>query len=130
MVFIRKTKEYMLHLGSKEEVFRTAKSLRHQMTEAEKALWNELKGRKLNGLKFRRQHPISRYIADFYCHEKKLIIEVDGEIHGHVSSIEHDENRSAELARLGIHVVRFTNDQVLKKLSKVIDKINEITKKI
>jgi cyclase len=129
MVFIRKTKEYMLHLGAKEEVFRTAHSLRYQMTEAEKMLWDELKDRKLNGLKFRRQHPVNRYIADFYCHEKKLIIEVDGGIHEHNSTIEHDENRSAELERLGIRVVRFTNDQVLNNLKNVTDKIKEITGK-
>jgi very-short-patch-repair endonuclease len=129
MVFIRKTKEYMLHLGAKEEVFRTAHSLRHQMTAAEKVLWSELKSRKLNGWKFRRQHPINRYIADFYCHEKKLVIEVDGGIHEHTSSIEHDENRSAELDRLGIRVIRFTNEQILKNRNTVIDKIKEITAK-
>ncbi|MCX6243566.1 MAG: endonuclease domain-containing protein [Bacteroidetes bacterium] len=127
MVFIKKTKEYMLHLDAKEEVFRSAHALRHQMTEAETVLWEELKGRNLNGLKFRRQHPVNRYIADFYCHEKKLVIEVDGGIHEHNSVIEHDENRSAELERLGICVVRFTNDQVLNNIKSVINKIREIT---
>jgi len=82
------------------------------MTGAEKILWKELKNRNLNGLKFRRQHPIHFYIADFYCHEKRLVIEVDGEIHKRRAVKEHDENRSAELDRLGINVIRFTNDQV------------------
>jgi very-short-patch-repair endonuclease len=123
MVFIRRTREYLLHLGANEEQFQTARSLRHEMTEAEKVLWNELKNRKLNGLKFRRQHPIHYYIADFYCHEKKLIIEVDGEIHKNRDIREHDENRSAEFERLGIRVVRVTNEQVLNSLGEVIDTI-------
>jgi very-short-patch-repair endonuclease len=123
MVFIRRTKEYMLHLGANEEQFGAARSLRHKMTEAESGLWNELKGRKMNGLKFRRQHPIHYYIADFYCHEKKLIIEVDGGIHKDKSIKEHDENRSAEFERLGIRVLRVTNEQVMNSLGEVIELI-------
>ena len=97
------------------------------MTEAEVVLWNELKGRKLNGLKFRRQHPVHYYIADFYCHEKKLIIEVDGEIHQSNSAKEHDENRTAELEESGIIVLRFTNKQVLTALNKVLHDILQFT---
>jgi very-short-patch-repair endonuclease len=128
MVYIRKTREYLLHLGAKEEFFDTAHSLRHNMTEAERILWNELKNRKMNGLKFRRQHPIHYYIADFYCHEKKLIIEVDGGIHKDAAVEEHDENRTAELERLGIRVIRVTNEQVLNSLVEVIDTIKRSIK--
>jgi very-short-patch-repair endonuclease len=95
------------------------------MTKAEKVLWNELKNRKMCGLKFRRQYPIHYYIADFYCHEKRLIIEVDGGIHRDKSVREHDENRSAELEGLGIRVIRVTNEQILKSLDEVIDKIKK-----
>jgi len=93
------------------------------MTKAEKTLWNELKNRKLMGLKFRRQHPIHIYIADFFCHEKKLIIEVDGGIHEETERKENDLNRSAELDRLGISVIRFSNDQVLNHLDRVLVEI-------
>jgi cyclase len=124
MVFIRRTREYLLHLGAKEEQFQTARSMRHEMTEAESLLWNELKNRKMSGLKFRRQHPIHYYVADFYCHEKKLIIEVDGGIHNSKATKEHDENRSAEFERLGIRVIRVTNEQVLNSWGEVIEKIN------
>jgi very-short-patch-repair endonuclease len=125
MVFIRRTKEYLLHLGANEDQFQSARSLRHGMTEAERVLWNELKNRKMNGMKFRRQHPIHYYIADFYCHEKKLIIEVDGGIHKDKAIREHDENRSAEFERLGIKVIRITNEQVLTSLGDVIEVIKK-----
>jgi very-short-patch-repair endonuclease len=123
MVFIRKTRDYLLHLGAREETFNTAHALRNSMTEAEKILWNELKSRKLQGLKFRRQHPIHWYIADFYCHEKRLVIEIDGGIHMKTSVKEHDDNRSAEFDRLGVHVIRFTNEQVFKSKEKVLEEI-------
>jgi len=123
MVFIRRTREYFLHLGANEEQFQTARSMRHKMTDAESVLWNALKNRKMCGLKFRRQHPIHYYVADFYCHEKKIIIEVDGGIHNSKATKEHDENRSAEFERLGIRVIRVTNEQVLNSPDEVIDKI-------
>ena len=126
MAFIRRTKGYLLHLGANEDQFQAARLLRHGMTEAERVLWNELKNRKMNGMKFRRQHPIHYYIADFYCHEKKLIIEVDGGIHKNKSIREHDENRSAEFEKMGISVIRVTNEQVLNSLGEVIDKIKRI----
>ena len=125
MIFKRKTKEYVLHLGAKEELIHYAQSLRHQMTEAEKVLWSELKNRKLKGLKFRRQHPLHYYVADFYCHELRLVIEVDGGIHYAQSIKEHDENRSAELGDFGINVIRVTNEEVLNSLAETMEKIKE-----
>jgi len=120
MVYISKSREYMLHLDAADGTFEKAHTLRHSMTDAEKILWNELKNRKFMGLKFRRQHPIHRYIGDFYCHEKKLIIEVDGAIHDQEDAHEHDLNRTAELDRLGICVIRFKNEQVLNQLDEVL----------
>jgi len=123
MVYIDKGREYLLHLDAGESVFNKAHSLRKSMTDAEKMLWNELKNRKFMGLKFRRQHPIHRYIGDFYCHEKRLIIEVDGEIHDQEETNEHDLNRTAELDRLGISVIRFRNEQVFNQLNQVLHEI-------
>jgi very-short-patch-repair endonuclease len=123
MAFVGKTREFLLHLDASEETFQRASSLRHAMTAAEKLLWDRLKNRKLNGLKFRRQHPIHLYIADFYCHEKRLIVEVDGGIHNKLPVKEHDENRSAELDRLGITVIRFTNEQIIQNIEKVLEQI-------
>jgi very-short-patch-repair endonuclease len=71
----------ILNLGAKNKDFVNAKVLRKTMTDAEILLWKALRNRRLNGFKFRRQHPIKGFIADFYCHEARLVIEVDGEIH-------------------------------------------------
>ena len=123
MAYIGRTRDYLLHLNAGEDVFRKAHELKHPMTDAEKLLWDKIRNRKLYGLKFRRQHPLHYYIADFYCHEKRLIVEVDGGIHLHAEVKEHDENRSAELERLGITVIRFTNDQIFEQLEQVLEEI-------
>jgi very-short-patch-repair endonuclease len=111
------TNHSRLHLGSISSTFEKAKNLRKTTTEAEKLLWN--------GLKFRRQHPILRYIADFYCHEAKLIVEVDGEIHNDVNALEYDAGRSHELKELDIKVIRFTNNEILKSIDSVLQQIND-----
>ena len=67
--------------AAKPDIYKKAKELRKSMTVAEELLWNRLKNNKLGGLKFRRQHPLDIFIADFYCHKLKLVIEIDGEIH-------------------------------------------------
>ncbi|MEI6455049.1 MAG: endonuclease domain-containing protein [bacterium] len=128
MAYIGKTRDYLLNLNAGKEVFHKAIDLRHPMTKAEKLLWDKIRNRKLRGLKFRRQHAIHYYIADFYCHEKRLIIEVDGGIHLDAEVREHDENRTAELDRLGIAVIRFTNEQILEHLEEVLDEIVSHTK--
>jgi len=125
MVIVGKTISFELHLGADEETFRRAKRLRRDMTEAERILWDELKGRKLDSLKFRRQHPLKFYIADFYCHEQKLVIEIDGEMHNEEQYIEHDDQRTAVLEEYGIRIIRFTNDQVNNKLNQVKQEIRE-----
>lgn len=96
------------------------------MTESEKALWEELRNRKMLGLKFRRQHPLHWYVADFYCHEKRLVIEIDGGVHNRKEIKEHDLNRTAELERLGIRVIRFTNEEILSSKEMVLKKIIDI----
>jgi len=93
------------------------------MTIAEKILWQKLRNNQVNGLKFRRQHPVDIFILDFYCHERKLAIEVDGGIHIQIDQKEWDENRTFELNELGIKVLRFTNDEVIYGIREVIDSI-------
>jgi very-short-patch-repair endonuclease len=119
-----KLKEDNLHLGSNGMTFIKAKTLRHAMTEAEIVLWDALKNGKLNGFKFRRQHPILRFIADFYCHEAKLVVEVDGEIHNDLTNTERDEGRTLELNEYGIRIIRFTNDEVSNNLNEVLKRIH------
>jgi cyclase len=100
-------------------IFARAKELRKSMTEAEKLLWNYLKAG-VDGLKFRRQHPLGIYIADFYCHPIKLIIELDGKIHDKPEVKILDEQRETELKNWGYEVIRFTNDALYKEIEKVL----------
>ena len=117
--------------GANSSTKRTAAMLRRNMTLAELILWKKLKDRKIFNTKFRKQHPISFFIVDFYCHEYKLVVEVDGEIHNEQELIEHDLNRTAELNKYEIEILRFTNDQVIYKIDWVIKivlkKITELT---
>jgi very-short-patch-repair endonuclease len=113
-----------LNLGAKNTDFSNAKVLRKTMTDAEKLLWNALRNRRLNGFKFRKQHPIKRFIADFYCHEARLVIEVDGDIHNDISKKEYDSGRTFELAEYNIRVIRFDNWEVLNEINMVLNKIN------
>jgi very-short-patch-repair endonuclease len=101
---------------------RNAKQLRQKMTEAEKLLWSRIRNRQL-GVKFRRQTPIGRYIADFYCHEHKLIIELDGS--QHLEQAEYDQIRTDYFNAQGISVLRFWNNEVLCQLDDVLVKIKE-----
>ncbi len=117
--------KFQMYYGATENIQNNAKKLRLNQTKAEKVLWNELRNKKLNGCKFRRQHPVMQFIADFYCHEKKLIIEVDGGIHNIAENKEYDINRTYELNRFDIKVLRFTNEQVLHDLEFVLNKIRE-----
>jgi very-short-patch-repair endonuclease len=112
-----------LALGASEVIMANARALRARMTPAEKLLWVNLRNRKLGGLKFRRQHPIDRFIADFYCHEKRVVIEVDGGIHLKSDQLEYDQNRTVVLNDWGIEVIRFTNEEVLFSISKVLERI-------
>jgi very-short-patch-repair endonuclease len=129
VVFKKNNIDFFLYLDANGTTRRYARSLRKKQTKAEKKLWTFLKGRRCAGLKFRRQHPIHYYVADFYCHEQRLIIEVDGEIHLLLSIKEHDENRTAELERYGIRIIRFGNEQVMNKPEEIISEIIEFVSK-
>ena len=111
------------HFDADKQIFENAKALRKDMTLAEKKLWNELRNRKLNNLKFRRQHPLEYFIADFYCHEKCLVVEVDGSIHNEADNILYDTDRTSVLNDLGITVIRFRNERVLENIDEVLIEI-------
>lgn len=112
-----------MFLGADRLIFQNAESLRYRMTTAEELLWQHLKGKQL-GVKFRRQHPLGIYIADFYCHQHKLVIELDGSIHKLPDVIQNDIIRQNNLVFDGFKVLRFTNEQVINHLEKVLENIN------
>ena len=93
------------------------------LTKAEKILWEALRNRRLNNCKFRRQHALENYVADFYCHEAKLVIELDGGIHGEQEQKEYDRDRTSVLKEDGLKVIRFKNEEVVSNLEVVLDKI-------
>ena len=95
-----------------------ARSLRRNQTPVEAKLWSVLRNRQLDGLKFRRQHPIGRYVADFCCEEIRLIIELDGS--QHLDQAEYDAERTKYFESLGYKVIRFWNNDVMKDINGVI----------
>lgn len=104
-------------------VIELARDLRKNPTPAEGVLWEELKEKKLEGFKFRNQHPVYRYILDFYCHEKKLAIEVDGDIHK--KRPDYDEFRDEFLKSMGITTLRFQNKDVIDSILGVLQTIRK-----
>jgi imidazole glycerol-phosphate synthase subunit HisF len=115
--------------GAIKPIFERAEELRKNPTEDEKLLWLHLKRNQL-GVRFKRQHPIRMYIADFYCHELKLVIELDGSVHTLKYVIENDKISEEDLKSFGISVVRFTNRELRTDIAKVIEKIKIIIKEI
>jgi len=119
-----------MFFNAEPNIFEKAKALRRNMTPAELKLWQYIKDNKLLGLRFRRQHPIDIFIADFYCHKLKLVIELDGEIHNKTENKEYDENRTVELERLGITVIRFENNEIMTDIDTVMNKIKKTCEQI
>jgi len=113
-----------LYYNVEADLLGRAREQRKNMTSAEKKLWQRIRSKRL-GVKFRRQHPINRFIADFYCHEAKLLIEVDGGYHDEEEQWEYDTGREKELENLGIRVIRFTNDEVEQNLEGVVEVIQK-----
>jgi very-short-patch-repair endonuclease len=110
-----------MYFRATPEIINNARMLRENMTASEKLLWERLKAKQICGIRFRRQHPIFIFIADFYCHEARLVVEIDGEIHDH--QIEYDDGRSAEMEIFFIKIIRFTKYEVENKIDEVIEKI-------
>lgn len=107
-----------------KEKLQRAKELRHEMTPAEKVLWRELRANKL-GVHFRRQQIVQGFIVDFYCHRAGLVVEVDGDIHDLQKA--EDERREKVLKDMGLRIIRFRNDEIVRDLSVVVGKIKSLT---
>ena len=104
-----------------------ARALRQKMTPAEEKLWQCLRNKRLHGLKFRRQHPLGPFIADFYCAEHRLVVEVDGPIH--LQRSVEDTERTAQFETFGYHVIRFKNEEILNNINEVLRQIEAVCKK-
>jgi cyclase len=116
-------KENMFY-GANPMIFELAKKLRNNVTATEMILWGRLK-EKFTEIKFRRQHPVSIYIADLYCHSEKLIIEIDGSIHDSIEAKKNDAERQKNLEKLGLKVLRFTNKEIMNNITQVLDTIEK-----
>ena len=130
MARLANTTERQMFYGATPLIFERANQLRKHQTESEKLLWEILKNKQMLGLRFKRQHPIDKYIADFYCHSLKLVIEVDGKIHFNPEKIEVDRERTAIMENFGIIVTRFTNDAILQNIEIVRTSVEMICNKI
>ena len=97
--------------------------LRSQMTPAERRLWSRLRANAFLGFKFRRQHGIGPYIVDFYCPERSIVIEVDGDVHANEGQRLKDQTRERALRSLGLQIFRYTNDEVLTNLEGVLENL-------
>jgi N-acetyl-alpha-D-muramate 1-phosphate uridylyltransferase len=113
-----------MHFGASYLLFKRAEELRKFCTWEEEIVWGYLSGNKL-GVRFRRQHPLLFYIADFYCHQLKLVIEIDGSIHNKEDIKINDAQRQIEIEKLGITVIRFNNSQVKNNPEKIVEDINK-----
>ena len=129
MAYLGRSVDQSFFFGASPEIKSRAKALRKRMTWCEKILWQVLRKNRLRQYYFRRQHPISRFIVDFYCHELRLVIEIDGPYHISMEQQEKDQNRTAELENFGIKVIRFSNDEIIKNVRKVSGQIHDEVKK-
>ena len=110
--------------GAKKHIH-LVKNLRKQSTDVERLVWSHLRARQCGGMKFRRQHPIGRYIADFVCLEKRLVIELDGGQHALPADALKDRQRDAWLEKEGYMVLHFWDNEVLMNMDEVIEVIRE-----
>ena len=117
--------KWPLYYSASEKTVAKATKLRRELTQSEKILWNIIRSRKIKGFKFRRQHAIQYYIADFYCHEAKLIIELDGDVHDVEEVKEYDKRRQKIIEKLGLKVIRFSNELVLSNPDIIIQEIEK-----
>lgn len=122
-MFRKRSIDRSMFYNASPEIFQRATDLRKNMTSAEKLLWNRISKSQIQGLRFKAQHPIDRFIVDFYCHKVKLVIEIDGEVHEMVEQAERDQGRTAELEAFGLKVLRFSNQEVFENLEDVLKTI-------
>ena len=110
--------------GTTPEIEKAARRLRKNLTTAEAVLWEKLRNKQLDGLRFRCQHPVGSFILDFYCPSRKLVIEIDGDIHQ--ERTEYDSARTSKLEEYGYRVIRFSNERVMNDLQGVLDEIKRV----
>jgi very-short-patch-repair endonuclease len=122
--------EYPMYFGAKPSIFKLVKQLRKDETEAERILRARLNKNHINGLQFRRQHPINMFIADFGCAKLKLVIEIDGSIHNIPEYHEHDQGRRKIFEDFGITSIRFTNEQIINEIDYTVKQIEIIVTKL
>ncbi len=108
-----------------QDIIERARYMRQNPTPAEKILWKRLRGKQVGGFHFRRQHPIGRFIVDFYCSAARLVIEIDGSIHDTTEQKEYDAAREAHLEEIGLRVLRFSNAEVMNATDAVVEAIAE-----
>nr|WP_281415420.1 endonuclease domain-containing protein [Pelotalea chapellei] len=107
-------------------LLKSARALRSTMTDAEQLLWYCLRRKQLSGFRFRRQHPVERFVLDFYCYETRLAIEIDGGQHNEPNAKYRDMARTEFLSCRGIQVLRFWNNDVFNNLEAVLQRIYEV----
>ena len=120
-----RSNESMTIIYNKQELKDRRRKLRSDDTKPEQILWQNVKNRNLKNSKFRRQFSFGYYIVDFYCKEKKLVIELDGDSHFTERGKEYDLQRDNYLKGLGLKILRITNDEIFSNLQNVLDKISE-----
>ena len=106
-------------------IVRATRELRQEPTDAEARLWDALQGRRLAGLKFRRQHPYQRFVLDFFCVEHQLVVELDGGVHAEPTQAARDAERTEFLQSRGIRVLRFKNETVENEIETVLKQIEQ-----
>jgi imidazole glycerol-phosphate synthase subunit HisF len=123
MVRLKGAEDLPMYFGTSVEIMKRASRLRKDQTSAEKIIWQRLRRRQIGGLRFRRQHPINSFIADFYCHEAKIVIEIDGGIHDDQEQKQKDIARQEIITDFGIKVLRFKNEEIFNDIDSVIKTI-------
>jgi very-short-patch-repair endonuclease len=114
-----------LHKKTSPVLYEYAKQMRRNSTEGEEILWQRLRNKQIAGLKFRRQHPIDKFIVDFYSHEINLAIELDGSVHDQGEQNDLDKGRTETLKEFGINLIRFNNEEVISNVDTVINKLSK-----
>lgn len=113
----------MVRRGTSQELKQIVRNIRKEPTFSEKKLWMHLRNKQLDGIKFRRQHPVGGFIVDFYCPSARLAIELDGGVHVDSEQASYDLLRQKELAEQGVKVIRFWNSEVDGKIDAVLQTI-------
>lgn len=119
----------MTEFYNKSKYKQKRKDLRNNPTKTEKLVWEILKGKKLEGYKFRRQYGVGKYVIDCYCVKKKLALEIDGEVHDSEESKKYDKEREDFIKNFGINILRIKNEIVERNIDEVAEMILKELKK-